>query len=112
MYKKLITAAVFIILTLGVNASERFYIPHFVPEFVFIGDGYLQIDLPYEINSDECAIKNRIVVPDDHKYFDHYVSIALTSLVSEKKLHVAVGAPFLGNPSWFQVRNVMALVKN
>ena len=90
--------------------ADRFSIEPFVPERVTVADGYLQIRLPYFIDSNVCENTNQIVLEDSHKYFEAYLSLATTAFVTNKKILVAVSEPCLGSPKWFQISNVMHLV--
>ncbi|WP_440053195.1 hypothetical protein ACSLBF_09600 [Pseudoalteromonas sp. T1lg65] len=89
--------------------AERFSLPHFKPASVAVADGYLQIRLPYDIDSDLCSNKRTIVIRDTHKYFREYLTIAMTAHVSGKKLAVSIMGPCLTRNSWFQIADVMGL---
>ena len=90
--------------------ANRFSIEPFVPERVTVADGYLQIRLPYFIDSELCENTNQIVLEDSHKYFEAYLSLATTAFVTNKRILVAVSDPCLGSPKWFQISNVMHIV--
>ena len=96
-------------MSFSVNAN-RFYIQPFTPIAVTVADGYLQITLPNPINSTICNNKTTVVLPDNHKYFEAYLSLATTAFVANKKINVAISEPCIGGPGWFQISNVMQLV--
>lgn len=104
------------ILLIALSASfvanaNRFYTQPFNPVSVTVADGHLQIKLPSDINSEMCSNKRVIVLPDDHKYFEAYLSIAMTALVSGSKINAAISGPCLTGNSWFQIANVLQLSK-
>jgi hypothetical protein len=67
---------------------------------VVVADGFLQIRMPNSVKAEDCSDSKTIAVPDKHKYFDAYLALAMTVLVSGRKLNVAVGIPCQHSVNW------------
>jgi|GEM_PF-5043600 len=91
---------VIMILCTCCNIYARQYVPLFTPTHVIVADGFLQIKMPNNVKVEGCAYTETIVLPDDHKYFNSFLSLATTAFVSGKKLNVAIGAPCQATPNW------------
>ena len=93
--------ALLIFLSSVVNA--RVYQNQFVPEYVTVADGYLHIGMPFSAAVEGCELSSNIVLPDDHKYFRSYLSLALSAMLAKKKITVAIGSPCRSSHQWPQI---------
>lgn len=87
-------------LTISTFISARESLPVFTPTHITVADGFLQIRMPSAYSVEGCAETNTVVLPDDHKYFDSFLSLAMTAFTLGKKLGVSVGAPCQGSLNW------------
>lgn len=71
---------------------------------VTVADGYLHIALQNRHQLEGCAHTHTLVYPDTGKYFDAYLSMAMTALVTKREVVFYAGAPCLGGPQqWPQI---------
>ena len=98
------------LLACSVASHAREYVQPFTPTKVVVADGFLQVVMPNSISVEGCAQSSAIVLPDNHKYFDAYLSMAMTAHVTGQKIAAGVGAPCQGNPEWPYI-SVMQLLK-
>lgn len=78
----------------------RVLIDKFIPTKVVVADGYLQVHQPVAQAIGTCSKTTNMVLPDTHKYFDAYLSLAMTALVAKKPLRAHLGWPCEHTPNW------------
>jgi hypothetical protein len=93
------------------NADAREYLPPFVPANVCVADGYLQVSLSTPYTTEEGYTISRVVLPDDHKYFNAFLGLAMSAILTKSKLEVAIEPMYYHDYKW-ALLSVMRLLDN
>ena len=99
---------ILICLLISTSAHARVDVSGVTVSKITVADGYLQIDLSTSVTVETCPAGTKLVYPDTGKYFEAYLSLATTALVSGRELTFKAGAPCLNSSTWPQI-SVMTL---